>query len=375
MSGKADLLNSNYIIDGVQMALTPQKMLRECMVEPPLEPDGDAPTLADEREDPAPDNYSYDESLIERYAQLVQYLEKRELPIPFAGPYSAGKVAQALLDAIWMNGHFRQGDLSLKAEWKWNDKEIGLPAAFYNSVEEACSYIDALGVKIEKYSVTGGVPSVAFKASTVAEVDDDEITEEESLLRDLPYRTVNPRMSRRRKVAASLVPEPSDWLLYIPFDPCDFRLGGSALSQALHTTPSTAPDIQDADYFIDCYEVVRELVEDGVVKAGATVGEGGLMMALRSLATANGADVCIRDICKAYGDEKPVRVLFGEVPGVVIQIADIDYDYVDAELILQDVVYFPIGHPVPGKPGVQLSDKVEIPQILESLLNTLEGED
>ncbi|MBR3406911.1 MAG: hypothetical protein IKG92_08430 [Bacteroidales bacterium] len=375
MSGKADLLNSNYIIDGVQMALTPQKMLRECMVEPPLEPDGDAPTLADEREDPAPDNYSYDESLIERYAQLIQYLEKRELPIPFAGSYSAGKVAQALLDAIWMNGHFRLGDLSLKAEWKWNDKEIGLPAAFYNSVEEACSYIDALGVKIEKYSVTGGVPSVAFKASTVAEVDDDEITEEESLLRDLPYRTVNPRMSRRRKVAASLVPEPSDWLLYIPFDPCDFRLGGSALSQALHTTPSTAPDIQDADYFIDCYEVVRELVEDGVVKAGATVGEGGLMMALRSLATANGADVCIRDICKAYGDEKPVRVLFGEVPGVVIQIADIDYDYVDAELILQDVVYFPIGHPVPGKPGVQLSDKVEIPQILESLLNTLEGED
>ena len=375
MSGKADLLNSNYIIDGVQMALTPQKMLRECMVEPPLEPDGDAPTLADEREDPAPDNYSYDESLIERYAQLIQYLEKRELPIPFAGSYSAGKVAQALLDAIWMNGHFRLGDLSLKAEWKWNDKEIGLPAAFYNSVEEACSYIDALGVKIEKYSVTGGVPSVAFKASTVAEVDDDEITEEESLLRDLPYRTVNPRMSRRRKVAASLVPEPSDWLLYIPFDPCDFRLGGSALSQALHTTPSTAPDIQDADYFIDCYEVVRELVEDGVVKAGATVGEGGLMMALRTLATANGADVCIRDICKAYGDEKPVRVLFGEVPGVVIQIADIDYDYVDAELILQDVVYFPIGHPVPGKPGVQLSDKVEIPQILESLLNTLEGED
>ena len=375
MSGKADLLNSNYIIDGVQMALTPQKMLRECMVEPPLEPDGDAPTLADEREDPAPDNYSYDESLIERYAQLIQYLEKRELPIPFAGSYSAGKMAQALLDAIWMNGHFRLGDLSLKAEWKWNDKEIGLPAAFYNSVEEACSYIDALGVKIEKYSVTGGVPSVAFKASTVAEVDDDEITEEESLLRDLPYRTVNPRMSRRRKVAASLVPEPSDWLLYIPFDPCDFRLGGSALSQALHTTPSTAPDIQDADYFIDCYEVVRELVEDGVVKAGATVGEGGLMMALRTLATANGADVCIRDICKAYGDEKPVRVLFGEVPGVVIQIADIDYDYVDAELILQDVVYFPIGHPVPGKPGVQLSDKVEIPQILESLLNTLEGED
>ena len=70
-----------------------------------------------------------------------------------------------------------------------------------------------------------------------------------------------------------------------------------------------------------------------------------------------------------------MRVLFAEVPGVVIQIADIDYDYVDAELILQDIVYFPIGHPVAGKTGVNITNKVEIPQILESLLNTLEGED
>ena len=374
MSGKIDLLNSNYIIDGVQMPLTPAKMLRECMTEPPLEPDGDAPTLADEREDPAPDNYCYDESLTERYAQLVDYLEKRELPIPFAGSYSAGKVAQALLDAIWMGGHFRLGDLTLKADWKWNAKEIGLAAAFYSSVEEACSYIDALGVKIEKYSLTSGAPSVSFKATTVAEADED-LPEEESLLRDLPYRTVNPRMSRRRKVSASLVPEAQDWILYIPFDPCDFRLGGSALCQALQTCPSTAPDIQDADYFMDCYEVVRELVEDGIVKAGATVADGGLMAALRSMSSVTGASVSIHDICKAYGNELPLRVLFSEVPGVVIQIADIDYDYVDAELILQDVVYFPIGHPVPGKPGVELTGKVEIPQILESLLNTLEGED
>ena len=375
MSGKTDLLNSNYIIDGVQMPLTPGKMLRECMVEPPLEADGDAPTLADEREDPAPDNFSYDEALTDRYAQLVDYMQKRELPIPFAGPYSAGKVAQALLDAIWMSGHFRLPDLSLKAEWKWNAREMGLAAAFYSSVEEACSYIDALGVKIEKFSLSGGSPSVSFKATTVAETDEEEIPEEESLLRDLPYRTVNPHISRRRKVSASLVPETQDWILYSPFDPCDFRLGGSALSQALGTTPSTAPDIQDADYFMDCYEVVRELVEDGVVKAGVTVGDGGLLPALRSMAGITGADVCIKDICKAYGDEKPVRVLFGEVPGVIIQISDTDYDYVDAELILQDVVYYPIGRPAPGKPGVRLTDKVEIPQILESLLNTLEGED
>lgn len=374
MTGKTDLINSTYIIDGVQMPLTPGRMLRECMAVPSAEVETESSPLADEREDLAPDTFTYDESLIERYAQLVDYLEKRELPLPFAGPYSAGKVAQALLDAVWMGGHFRLGDLSLKADWKWNAKGIGLAAAFYSSVEETCNYIDALGVRIEKYSLTGGAPSVSFKAATVS-VSDEDVPEEESLLQDLPYRTVNPHMSRRRKVGGTLLPEPQDWLLYIPFDPCDFRLGGSALSQAIGSTPSTAPDIQDADYFMDCYEVVRELVEDGVVKAGVTVGEGGLMSALRAMTASVGAEVCIADICKAYGGENPVRVLFGEVPGVLIQIADIDYDYVDAELILQDVVYFPIGHPAPGKAGVTLSEKVEIPQILESLLNTLEGED
>lgn len=369
-----DLLNSNYIIDGVQMNLTPAQMLRECMSEPLLEPEGDKETLADESKDPAPDKHGYDERKALQYAQKVEALQKRSLPVAFAAPYTAGKVAQALIDAIWQGGHFRLGDLSLKADWKWNGKEIGLPAAFYASVESACDYIDALGVKIRKYSLTGGDPAVGFKAVTAAgEEADEDLPEEETLLRDLPSRKA--RLSRRRKVAPTLQPEESDWLLFIPFDPCDFRLGGSALAQALRTSPSTAPDIQDADYFMDCFEVVRELVEDDVVKAGATVGEGGLLCALRAMAVGCGADICIRDISKAYGDEKPVRVLFGEVPGVIIQIADIDYDYVDAELILEDVVYYPIGHPLPGKSGVRITEKVDLPQILESLLNTLEGED
>lgn len=376
MSGKTDLLNSHYIIDGAQMPYTPGMMLRECMSDPAALPGAEeAPVVADERKDPAPNVHEYQESQVETYARAIEALSKRELPLSFAGSYTAGKVAQGLLDAIWLGGHFRLPDLSLKAEWKWTDKGIGLPAAFYDAVEKACGYIDALGIKIEKFGLAGGSPSVSFKATAVAEGEDGEFSEEESLLRDLPYRTVNPHLSRRRKVQASLAPEAKDWILYIPFDPCDYRLGGSALSQALGTSPSTAPDIQDADYFMDCYEVVRELVEDGIVKAGVTVGEGGLFTALRSMAGTTGADVCIQDICKAYGEEKPVRVLFGEVPGVLIQIADIDYDYVDAELILQDVVYYPIGHPVPERPGVRLTGKVEIPQILESLLNTLEGED
>ena len=49
-----ELLNASYILDGVPMPLSPAKMLRECTVEPPLEPDGDPSTVADEHLDQVP---------------------------------------------------------------------------------------------------------------------------------------------------------------------------------------------------------------------------------------------------------------------------------------------------------------------------------
>ncbi len=58
-----------------------------------------------------------------------------------------------------------------------------------------------------------------------------------------------------------------------------------------------------------------------------------------------GADIDISGIMSAYGEDKKLRILFSEVPGAIIQIKDSDYDYVDAEFLLQDIAYYPIGHP------------------------------
>lgn len=351
------------------MNLSPARMLRECTVSAPAEPEGDNGTIADERLDPAPGGVVLKEGSVAKYAKALDGFQ-RTLPLPFAGPYTSAKVAQALLDAIWCAGHFRLSDLTLKAQWKWQRKSIGDAAAFYQSVESACNYIDALGIAIDSYSLTPGQPAVSFKA---------DVTEQSARENDLfadDSRGGKTHITRRRKASAAFTPDPSDWILYIPFDCCDYRLGGSALAGATGACPSAAAEVGDADCFMDCFEVVRELVEDGIVKAGATVCDGGLLTALRGMASAGtGAEITVREILRAYGESNPLRVLFGEVPGVVIQISDLDYDYVDAEFILQDVVYFPLGHPVPGSSTVKISERVEIPQILESLLNTLEGED
>lgn len=368
------ILHSVYIIDGREQELTPAEILQECSLPGVVPEGGERGRVVDETTDLYPEGGNVPDGDVDALSDSLLALGKRPFPVHFSAQYTAGMIARALLDAIWMGGHFRLPDLSLKGGWKWNDKSMGLAAAFYSSIEKTGEYMDAFGLKFSHLQFSSGAPAVHFKAFVTGEEED--MDEEEDFFGSQPPRTANPRISTRRKCPSSIIPETSDWLVFIPFDSCDFRLGGSALAQISGNHP-TAPDIGDADYFIDCYEVVRELVEDGVVKAGATVGDGGLLTTLKNMAINCGADISVGDICRAYGGETQLRVLFSEVPGVILQIADLDYDYLDAELLLQDVAYFPLGHPTPGSKGVSVlsSDASGINGILSSLLNTLEGED
>ena len=107
------------------------------------------------------------------------------------------------------------------------------------------------------------------------------------------------------------------------------------------------------------------------------MGEGGLLKTVRQMAGDAGLGVDVSDVMRAYQEQDVLRILFAEVPGVVIQIQDADFDYLDAELLLQDVAFFPLGHPVPGSAEIRIkaSAKSGIQTILESLMQNAEGED
>jgi phosphoribosylformylglycinamidine (FGAM) synthase-like enzyme len=110
-----------------------------------------------------------------------------------------------------------------------------------------------------------------------------------------------------------------------------------------------------------------------------TVGDGGMVSALEMMCSEGvGASIDISGVMKAYGEKKGNRVLFSEVPGALIQVRDLDYDYIDAEFLLQDVAYFPLGHPVKGDGSVKVrTGGGGISEILQSLLSSQasEGED
>ena len=367
-------LYSHYLIDGSPQDKTPAELLNaisERQFSGAELFENTAEMLVDESLDPAIESYTWDSRRVDEYLSMVRSCH-RKFPLPYAEVVSRCRVAEALLDAIWCKGHFRLEDLALKATWKWNGGPVGANAAFYQSVRASVDYMDALDVRLSSYKVQDATQcDISMKAqlSRRIEVVDDELLE--------PSDT-RVRMSPQRACPSIVVPDSSSWLVYIPFDTSDYRLGGSLLAQSQGVGGGVSVQVDDPDYFMDCYEVVRELVEDGIVMSGVTVSSGGLIAAVDKLCSGGlGANIDISGIVRAFEEQDIVKVLFSEVPGVVIQIKDMDYDYVDAELLLQDVAFFPLGHPAVKSSAVRIKNSARsgIQTILDALMQNAEGED
>lgn len=387
MKEKTSALHSKYIIDGATKRLTPAEMLDDCLagkIEKRQDGSEGFEPVVDESTDPSPSLNRFKSQEIEGYLTKVASLsdEPRQFQTSFADTWTKGRIAKALLDALWMNGRFKLCDLTVAAKWRWNARPLGNMAAFYDSVEATADYINDLGICLSGYSFTesSGLCQASFKVGASEKTNDLREEDEIFLPGDAPFGSEHPVLGRRRAVPGQLAPDPDSWIIYVPFDSCGFRLGGSLLCEALGQSGDNFPEIGDADYFIDCYEVVREFVEDKVTVAAATVSDGGLLPTLKRMCQGDiGADIDISGIMRAYGESDKVRILFSEIPGAVIQIKDIDYDYIDAEFLLQDIAYYPLGHPVSGTGSINVTSSGAngLSGILQSLLTSQasEGED
>lgn len=374
MIEKASALFSVYVLDGIQQELTPARLLEAVSEEGVLcgGQDDTPAVVVDETIE------SVGRSVVPVSEDPFPFLGKMSgdmdrFPLSYAEAYTRMRAGSALVDALWKKGRFTVGDLSLEAQWKVNGDMVGCMAAFYHSVQAASEYVDALGLKFSACEVErADSPDVEFTAvlSKAPEAEEDTFVVE-------PFRTHNPWMTQERICQAYLVPDPKSWVVYIPFDTADFRLGGSAFAAAAGVA-GAPPRIEDADYFMDCFEVIREFAEDGILLSAATVGRGGLLKAVSDMAEGSGCgmEINVSDIMRAYQESSSFAVVFSEIPGALIQIRDSDFDYVDAELLLQDVAYYPLGHPAEGT-GLSVSSakRPGIETILDSLMQNAEGED
>ena len=388
MKENESAIYSRYVIDGILSEATPAELLNECL-EFPFEDDfqiGEFKDIVDESIEPPLSSSTYDISktkeLLEMTAAGVG--TERSFRMLYPDHFTRLQIAQALISRIWSKGHFRLGDLRLWAQWDWNTRPVGNMAAFYSSTSEASDYIYGLGVRLSDYIFieSDETSSARFYAWLPEEetFEGEEFTEEPQhpALFKAPYESSHPWISEERQCPRNMVCDKDSQLIFIPFDTCTFKLGGSLLDELSGRAGGMAPNIKDPDYFIDCYEVVRELVEDGVVMAGMSVGDGGLLTAARIMAQDCGLDLEIGGLMSSYQEEDRMKILFGEIPGVLLQVSDYEYDYLDSQLTLQDVAYYPVGRPTDTHSEIEViqSSKDGVANILASLLaQATEGED
>lgn len=393
MTNGSSVFNAEYIIDGVRQELTPAQILVECLADGYVLPEEQTEIvqIVDEPANPDTGTFHYDQTGCKEYLAAVRQsvaFSQREVPAAYSGSFTRLMIAKCLIDNIWANGHFSLNEITVDLEWNWNCEPVGNMAAFYFSVEAAGQYLYDLGVRIRKCILS---PSADGNRFSVCSPEAWHETLEESLSSEdaavgfridsvMPDTLPSVEKIGGRMCRDTIVSEGKTWLIYIPFDTCSYRLGGSLLTEIFGENGDAAPDVRDPDYFIDCYEVVRELVEDGVILSGVTVAGGGLMAASDNFCSKTGCEINVSGIESAYSETDKVRILFSEVPGVLVQIRDSDYDYVDSQLLLQDVAYYPVGQPdLTGRSGVRISEdrRPDVLSILSALLQEQqsEGED
>ncbi len=442
MKRNPDVFYSRYVIDGVRQDVTPADMLDECMLPVENRADEadeeELPEIWDEKLDVPPENMEYSAAQIPAYIKEVTdaapAAQDREFNVLYPESFARQRVAASLIDTLWLDGEFRLDDLRLWAEWGWDSGKTGNMAAFYASVQSATEYIYDIGVEVQGYLYEEGKGACvnsyfatlasygedAEPADDLAEIEDvpdkdweeDDVAPDEERLwtvggapdvnfdadrevwmgdeRKCSARLVGasaaassdnavPSSCQEFTSESSAVLAPGSFLIYVPFDTCSPRLGGSLFAKALGCNGGAAPNIADPDYFIDCYEVVRDLVSDGVVLSSRTVCDGGLAVAAEKLAAASGLGIRlnVRGMCAACGESDVVKVLFAEIPGVLLQISDDDSDYIDSQFLLQDVAYYRVGRPDPSFAGVEVAPENNgIDRVLSALLDEAsEGED
>lgn len=375
MKEKESALFSRYIIDGLQCDTTPEELLRECMYddEEVQEEGKHYDDIIDESIDPPVTSFTYSNKSNGEYLEkIAQYNGKRPFRMLYPEAFTAMTVASALLERLWNKGHYKLENLSLWAEWEWNTRPLGNMSAFYNSARTASEYIFDLGCRLEGYTFAESDSESYLKlAAWLSEQDG-------SVFQDSPYESRHPWIEEERICPQTFAPDEDSQVLYIPFDTAPFRLGGSLLAEIHGHNGGPGPHIQDPDYFIDCFEVVRELAEDGILLSGTTICDGGLAKALCNMCIGCGMEVNLGGISSSYMDNDTTRILFSEIPGVLIQVSESNMDYLDSQLLLQDVAYYPLGSPTSEFCGIRLGNtiKATVAGILASLINQAsEGED
>nr|WP_236953347.1 phosphoribosylformylglycinamidine synthase [Immundisolibacter cernigliae] len=205
--------------------------------------------------------------------------------------------------------------IKLSANWMAATGEPGEDAALYAAVRavgmELCP---ALGIAIPV-----GKDSLSMKTTwRDADGTDKAVVSPVSLV----VTAFAPVGDVRRTLTPQLHLDAGDSrLLLLDLGAGRGRLGGSALAQVLGATGSTPPDLDHPELLAGLFRFVREAAARGLLLAYHDRSDGGLLATLCEMAFAGH---CGLDVDLSGAGSHPLRALFNEEPGVVVQVRAAD---------------------------------------------------
>lgn len=239
-------------------------------------------------------------------------------------------VAESLTNMVWAPIEKGLNGISLSANWMWPCKNEGEDARLYNAVQSISDFAIKLGINIptgkDSLSMTQkyGKDDVVYSPGTVI------------------ISTVGEIIDINKMISPVMKNDADSHLVYLDFSKDDFQLGGSSFAQIVNKLGKQTPDVKDANYFVNAFETLQQLILNGKVLAGHDISAGGMITALLEMCFADnklGAKIDLSSI-----EEKDlIKVLFSENPGVIFQVKD--KDAVSKKLAEKGLSFHFIGSP------------------------------
>ena len=243
-------------------------------------------------------------------------------------------VAESLTNIVFAPLSEGIDSVSLSANWMWPCRsQKGEDARLYQGVEALSQFCIELGVNVptgkDSLSMTQKYPdgTKVISPGTVIVSSGGEVSDV-------------------KKVVSPVMQNIADSTFYhIDFSFDSLHLGGSAFAQSLGKIGSDVPTVKNPEYFRDAFNCVQKLVEEGKLLAGHDISAGGIVTTLLEMAFSNtkgGINVNFN----AFSEEDFVKILFAENPGIIIQVANKDKQYVEEVFDEEGIGYVAIGYPI-----------------------------
>lgn len=280
------------------------------------------------------------------YATSIGHAPQAGLIDPAAG--SVLSIAEALTNIIWAPLVEGIRSVSLSANWMWPCKNPGEDARLYQAVKAASDFAISLGINI---------PTGKDSLSMTQKYLDDVVYSPGTVIISAAAEVNNPL-----KISEPVLKDfEGSVLVYVDLSRDELKTGGSAFAQSLSSLGNSAPTVKDPEYFISAFNLIQKLIREGKIIAGHDISAGGMITCLLEMCFSvpdAGLDLSF----KHPGESDPVKILFSENPGLIIQLKESDM-----VKILDDnnINYISLGHPeFNGKmklnmPGVELNLDIE----------------